>query len=65
MSCDGIEQLLSNLKSQKASGPDEIPPRFLKEMVSHLAPMLTQIFQASLDRGSVPEDWKKAQDKCS
>jgi len=30
-------------------------------MAMDLAPSLTLIFQASLHRGDVPDDWKKAQ----
>ena len=41
----GVAKLLSNLK---ASGPDKIAARFLKEMASILVPSLTLIFKASL-----------------
>ena len=52
--------LLSNLKPNKASGPDKIAARFLKEMASVLALSLTLIFKASLAQGILPDDWKKA-----
>jgi len=54
---EGVSQLLSNLDPQKAVGPDNIPTRFLKEFSTQLAPM---IFQASLEKGIVPIDWRKA-----
>ena len=58
---NGVESLLSNLDQSKAGGPDGLPARFLKEMATDLAPSLTLIFQASLRKGDVPDDWKKAQ----
>jgi hypothetical protein len=60
ISCDGIEKLLRNIKSSKASGPDLIPCRFLKELASELAPILTALFQQSLREGALPSDWKNA-----
>ena len=58
---NGVESLLSNLDQSKAGGPDGLPARFLKEMATDLAPSLTFIFQVSLHKGDVPDDWKKAQ----
>ena len=55
----GVAKLLSNLKPNKASSPDKIAARFLKEMASVLAPSLTLIFKASLAQGILPDNWKK------
>ena len=60
ISIEGVANLLSNLKSHKASGPDNIPVFFLKETANEIAPILTQIFQSSLDQGVLPSDWKTA-----
>ena len=57
---EGVTKLLSNLKSNKAGGPDKIAASLLKEMARELAPSLTLIFKASLSQGIVPDDWKKA-----
>ena len=57
---EGVWKLLTNLKPHKATGPDNIPTRLLKELAKPLAPIFTTLFQASLDQGTVPEDWKKA-----
>ena len=57
---EGITRLLSNLNPYKASGPDGITTRFLKEFALEIAPCLTILFQASLNQGIVPNDWKKA-----
>ena len=57
---EGIRRLLSNLNPYKASGPDKIPTRFFKEFATEIAPCLTILFQASLNQGIIPDDWKKA-----
>ena len=54
---------MTGLNSNKAQGPDEISPRLLKELHTRhteIAPILTIIFQRSLDTGIVPKDWKHA-----
>ena len=56
----GVEKLLHNLCPHKATGPDSIPARLLKELSTELAPALTFIFEMSLDAGCVPSDWKLA-----
>ena len=56
----GTENLLKNLNPNKASGPDEISPRLLKELHHEIAPILTKIFKSSLHSGIVPDDWKSA-----
>jgi len=48
---DGVAQLLSNIKVNKAPGPDNLQARFLQEVAYEIAPVLTIIFQASLDQG--------------
>jgi hypothetical protein len=55
---NGVYKLLHGLKQHKATGPDEISTKFLKEMVAPVTPALTFIFQASLNQGQTPEDWK-------
>ena len=60
VTCNGINKLLKNLKSSKATGPDSIPAFILKEAARELAPIMTLIFQRSLDTGIVPEEWRKA-----
>ena len=56
----GVRKLLDGLNPNKASGPDQISSRFLKSMSAAVAPALTIIFQASIDQGKVPDDWKLA-----
>ena len=57
---DGVLKLLQQLKPHKASGPDRLPNRVLKELAPELAPILVDIFNQSLHTGTVPNDWSKA-----
>jgi hypothetical protein len=57
---EGVEKLLLNLDPSKSSGADNIPPWFLRLAAKPLAPLLTDLFQTSVDTGEVPVDWKKA-----
>ena len=60
ISVSGVHKLLSDLNPFKATGPDAISARFLKETANEIAPMLTCLFNQSLATGEVPQDWKKA-----
>ncbi len=51
---------LRGLKTGKAVGLDNIPPRLLKDSVCIIATPLTTIINASLRQGIVPDDWKSA-----
>ena len=58
-SVEGIRQLLSNLDTNEASGPDEIPSFILKQFAVEISPILQVIFTKSLSSGLLPSDWKK------
>ena len=60
ISINGVTKLLRNLKPFKATGPDGIPARLLRETAEEIAPAVTLLFQASLDQGTVPSSWKRA-----
>ena len=49
-----------SLKTDKASGPDGIPPRFLKEFADELAPVLCRLFRLILISCTYPSSWKHA-----
>ena len=51
---------LKTLEIGKATGPDEIPAKLLKQTASVIAPSLCKIFNKSLQLGSLPSDWKLA-----
>ena len=60
ISVEGVKKILSNLQPGKAPGPDNITPRVLKELSDVIAPILTIIYQSSIDSSKVPSDWKDA-----
>ena len=51
---------LCKLDPQKASGPDGVPGRLLREGALELHEPLCKIFNLSLQRGQLPMDWKRA-----
>ncbi|XP_014663381.1 PREDICTED: RNA-directed DNA polymerase from mobile element jockey-like [Priapulus caudatus] len=55
-----VQLLLQRLNPSKASGPDYIANRLLKEAAHEIAPILTAIFQQSYEHGELPADWKEA-----
>jgi len=56
----GILNLLQNLDVHKASGPDQVSSRVLKETAQSTALILKTIFTYSMDTDAVPDDWRKA-----
>ena len=56
----GVLKLLQGLNPMKASGPDNLSPRVLKELSLQIAEPLTILFQRSLSDGVVPSDWRRA-----
>ena len=46
----GVQKLLTDIKPHKATGPDNIPGRLLKEAAEELAPGLAHLFQISVAR---------------
>ena len=55
-----VQQKLEELNFNKNQGPDEIHSRLLKELSSVIAEPLAKLFQNSLVKGSVPNDWRAA-----
>ena len=51
---------MTEVKINKANGPDLIPNTVLKECNRELAPILTDIFRKSLRDGRLPKDWLTA-----
>ena len=56
----GVLKLLQGLQIHKATGPDGLSARLLKTLSSELAPIFTVFFQASINQGVIPKDWKRA-----
>ena len=59
ISTAGVAKLLSNLNVSKAADLDSVNPIVLKELCQVIAPVITIIYQISVDSGTVPSDWKK------
>ena len=51
---------LNKLREDKASGVDELLPRLLCHVKEEITRPLWLLFRKSLDEGTVPEDWKRA-----
>ena len=56
----GVCKLLRQLNPQKASGPDLLSARILKDLSAECAPFLTLIFKRCLEVGKIPDVWKTA-----
>ena len=56
----GIAKLLDGLNVLKASGPDGLNARVLKECSNEIFPILALIYNESLARGDVPDEWRQA-----
>lgn len=48
-----VHKLLTGLNVHKAARPDKVQTRFLHDFALELAPIMTKLFQLSLDIGSV------------
>ena len=55
-----ITKILCHLKPDKASGPDQVLSRVLKECCAELASPLCRLFQQCLSKGTFPDQWKTA-----
>ena len=44
----GVQKLLETLVPHKSLGPDNIPPRILKELAAVVSPFLSNLFQQSV-----------------
>ena len=60
LSVSSVLKLLTGLNPSKAAGPDALKPIVLKELANETAPVVTAIFQLSLEIGKVSVDWKTA-----
>ena len=60
MSHPDILAVLQHLDVNKATGPDGIASRLLKETDQQIELSLSQLFNKSMDFGIVPDDWKIA-----
>ena len=57
---EGVRKLLAGINPSKASGPDEIPCRLLRELSDELAPVFTRLFKQTYYSGKLPLPWTPA-----
>ena len=55
-----VSCVLKSLDSNKATGPDGISARLLKETADVITPSLCKLFNRSVLSGTIPEEWKVA-----
>ena len=55
-----VSHMLKSLDTAKATGPDGIPAKLLKETADVIAPSLCTLFNKSISSGSLPDEWKTA-----
>ena len=60
ISMDAIKKHLLEINICKASGPDGINGRILKELAEQISPALKIMFEKSLSEGKLPHQWKEA-----
>ena len=56
----GVAILSDGLDVHKASGPDGLNARVLKECSIEISPILALIYNEPLARGDVPDEWRQA-----
>lgn len=54
---NGIIKLLANLNPNKATGPDSNKPIILKKLRLDIAPVISLLFEKSLETGQIPVEW--------
>ena len=55
-----VADILNSLSLGKATGPDNVNNKILKELCQELANPLCKLFNTSLQTGKVPSQWKLA-----
>ncbi len=53
-----FQKYLDKVYISKSTGPDNLTPRLLKKLKQQIVQLLTSIFNRSIQRNKVPEDWK-------
>jgi hypothetical protein len=53
-----INKLLHNINPKNATCPDDPCDKLLKEMKDHLSPIITLVFQNSINTYKIPTDWR-------
>ena len=57
---EDVKKRLQKLNVNKSQGPDGLHPRILREASEQIAAPLAAIYTASINSGTIPDDWKLA-----
>ena len=57
---ENVEAAIAILKEEAAAGPDNIPPRVIRQLKEELKTPLTVLFKTSIETSKIPEDWRDA-----
>ena len=55
-----VKKVISKLKNNLSSGPDNLPPLFFKKLSKSLSEPLALLFNSLMSFGGVPTEWKSA-----
>jgi hypothetical protein len=55
-----VRDIIRSLRVSASTGPDNKPPRVLKEFMNDVVPSLTALYNLSITSGVVPSEWKLA-----
>ena len=58
-----VQKMLINLNPTKSSGPDKLHSKTLKELAKAIDKPLAILFQNTLKKGTIPDEWKLAEVK--
>lgn len=58
LAVDEVKDMLLKINVNKSIGPDGLHPMLLKELAECLAEPITALFNSSLEKGILPDDWK-------
>ena len=57
---DRVRRVLRRLRGDKSSGVDDIGPRLLVHIQDEVSLPISILFNKSMTKGKVPEDWRRA-----
>ena len=52
---EGVKKTLKKINQSSVRGPNTMPARTLRGMAEEISPVLTTLFQRTLDLGKLPE----------
>src|SRR5437867_6922978 len=55
-----VTKLLERVRTNTATGPDDIPAFLIRKLAYYISPNITRLFNSSITNGIFPSQWKKA-----